>query len=359
MNPTMEQLRRLPTVPMPGGDRFEAAIAFACAWVLYVGLYLTRKNVSAVKMLLMQPRADGGANLTMQQLAAVDSAWLLLYTLGQVPAGMLVDAYGARTVLLLGSAGAAAAACAMSAPQDRYGSRELHGAALAALFAVNGLAQSAGWPACAKLVTEWFPESKGTAMGLWSTSYQVGGVAASALAGYVSVRWGWESSFSTPGVILLAVTLAAAAVLPAEPAAQLPLAVRSPWGEGEPSGPSLQVETEWPLKTEDAPAEDKDTLRPLPPLPPTAHGAVAAKQPSVLRSPLLWASAASYFFLKLIRYSLLFWLPLYLRQSFGMPDDTAAYVSTLFEIGGFFGVVVLGRLSDAAGGHHMLACSFS
>jgi OPA family glycerol-3-phosphate transporter-like MFS transporter len=72
----------------------------------------------------------------------------------------------------------------------------------------------------------------------------------------------------------------------------------------------------------------------------------AQAQRAVLKSPLLWCYGTSYFFIKFIRYTLLFWLPFYLSKALGYRGDIAAYVSTSFEAGGVVGVIAIGMLSD-------------
>src|SRR4029079_14370210 len=66
----------------------------------------------------------------------------------------------------------------------------------------------------------------------------------------------------------------------------------------------------------------------------------------VLRSGTVWCYGASYFCIKLIRYSLLFWLPYYLVNELGMDKSHAGDFSTSFEIGGVAGTLLLGTLSD-------------
>lgn len=67
---------------------------------------------------------------------------------------------------------------------------------------------------------------------------------------------------------------------------------------------------------------------------------------SVLKNPTIYLLGASYFFLKLIRYSLLFWLPFFLETSLSYDKETAGYLSTSFEIGGVVGTIVVGWASD-------------
>jgi sugar phosphate permease len=64
------------------------------------------------------------------------------------------------------------------------------------------------------------------------------------------------------------------------------------------------------------------------------------------RSPLLWCYGASYFFIKFIRYALLFWLPYYLSTILLYRADLAASVASAFEVGGIVGVIAIGVLSD-------------
>jgi sugar phosphate permease len=72
-------------------------------------------------------------------------------------------------------------------------------------------------------------------------------------------------------------------------------------------------------------------------------------QPASLRAlatPLVWNLGAAYFCLKLVRYSLLFWLPLYLHRQLGYPDGKAAFMSISFEVGGVIGAIAAGAISD-------------
>jgi sugar phosphate permease len=66
----------------------------------------------------------------------------------------------------------------------------------------------------------------------------------------------------------------------------------------------------------------------------------------VFRNPTLWSYGAAYFFIKLIRYSLLFWLPYYLHTALGLNESSAGYLSISFEVGGVIGAVSIGFLSD-------------
>ena len=64
------------------------------------------------------------------------------------------------------------------------------------------------------------------------------------------------------------------------------------------------------------------------------------------RTPEVWILAGMYFFLKITRYSLLFWLPLYLVQRMQYSEEWAGYTSSLFELVGFSGALIAGYISD-------------
>jgi OPA family sugar phosphate sensor protein UhpC-like MFS transporter len=61
---------------------------------------------------------------------------------------------------------------------------------------------------------------------------------------------------------------------------------------------------------------------------------------------VLYSYGACYFCLKLIRYSLLFWLPFYLHTAAGFGEVQSGLLSTSFELGGVAGCMGLGWLSD-------------
>ena len=53
-----------------------------------------------------------------------------------------------------------------------------------------------------------------------------------------------------------------------------------------------------------------------------------------------------YFTIKFLRYALWSWAPFFLRQNFGLAGDQAGYLSTVFELCGFVGVIASGVASD-------------
>jgi sugar phosphate permease len=157
-------------------------------------------------------------------------------------------------------------------------------------------------------MAEWTtPQNRGTVMAFWCTCYQVGSIVASDLAGYLLHERGWRAAFFGPALGMLGVALLIFLFLKR--------------GDQPAVSPSAtQV------------ALDAETRQ--------------VAQRTALQNPVLWAFGASYFFIKYVRYALLFWLPYYLHGTLGYAVDRAAYVSNAFEAGGVVGVIVLGILSD-------------
>jgi OPA family sugar phosphate sensor protein UhpC-like MFS transporter len=262
--------------------------AIVLSWLAYASYYLGRKGFSVVKASLAREQG-----LTTSGLALIDTVYLVAYALGQLPSGVLVDRCGSRRVLSVGLCGSALA-CALFASGDGL-------AWFALFFTCNGVAQATGWPASTKVMAQWTETTtRGKVLGWWSTCYQVGGIAATALATWLLAHYGWRAAFYVPAFWLAALAVLLGFALPS----------------AQRASPQL-----------------------------TAAGK-RSELGLALRVPLLYAYGASYFCIKLIRYSLLFWLPYYLHTAAGLREDTSGYVSTAFEVGGTLGCVLVGQLSD-------------
>lgn len=281
--------------------------AWSLTWLVYATYYTGRKGFSVSKKAM-------GEELAMSEAAmgAIDTAYLSAYAIGQFGSGLLGDRIGARRLLGFGLFGSALACAAFGAGNAVV--------VFGVLFFLNGLAQATGWPGTTRAMAEWTtPANRGTVMAFWSTCYQVGGIAANLICGHLLVRFGWRSSFFVPALLLGCMGVVVLLFLRRGPSEAPPLKV------------SLSSGTPPPLSTTVAPSERE---------------LVRAAQWALLRSTLLWSYGASYFFIKFIRYALLFWLPYYLSTMLDYRGDLAANVASAFEAGGVIGVIGIGILSD-------------
>lgn len=277
---------------------------FVLTWLSYASYYLTRKNLSVTKS-----RLNNELGVSMTQLGDIDTVYLASYALGQFVNGELGHRIGSRRLIGLGMIGSAAAAMCfgLSSAVPLF----------ALFFALNGLFQSAGWPGNVKAMQPFFPSgTRGRVMGLWTTNYQAGGLLATALATFILVRLGWRAAFLLPA---LWVALIGSAVLL--------FLVEKPEDRGLPP-----VE---PVAPPAAGAPDRADAH--------AHGPTLGR---LLKLPVLWTLGAAYFGIKLIRYSLLFWLPFYLTKHLHYSEGAAGYLSLPFEIGGIVGSITVGWFSD-------------
>jgi sugar phosphate permease len=285
-----------PVAPAPEG---RASTAWIVTWIAYASYYAGRKGFSASKKAIRDELGVSEA-----ALGAIDMAYLAAYAGGQFVSGALGDRIGARRLISLGMVISAAACGAFGSVSTAV--------LLGVFFSINGLAQSTGWPGTTRAMAEWTTfENRGSVMALWSTCYQVGGLAASWACGFLLVRYGWRSTFFAPAVWMVLVALLVHAFLRPGPGADSE-------HEGTHASPT---------------SAELVKLR-------------REEQRRVLTSPVLWAYGASYFFIKFVRYAILFWMPYYLGETLKYDGDDALYVSTAFEVGGTVGVVVIGYLSD-------------
>jgi len=70
----------------------------------------------------------------------------------------------------------------------------------------------------------------------------------------------------------------------------------------------------------------------------------------ILKNKYLWLFAAANFFVYIARYSLLDWGPTYLKETKHASLEQGGYSTAIFEFAGIFSTILMGWLSDKAGG---------
>jgi len=274
--------------------RADRYAAWGLTWLAYASYYLGRKGFSVAKSTLRH-----SLGVSESALGLIDTFYLAAYAGGLFFSGYVGDRVGARRLIAWGLAVSALCCVGFGALNTALW--------FGVLFFVNGLAQSTGWPGTTGAMAEWTtPQNRGTVMAFWCTCYQVGSIVASDFAAYLLHRYSWRAAFFGPAAGMLGVALLIFVF----------------------------------LKQGDRPTETATVGFQL------GGETRQAAQRAALHNPVLWAFGASYFFIKYVRYALLFWLPYYLHGTLGYAVDRAAYVSNAFEAGGVVGVIVIGMLSD-------------
>ncbi|MGH0168703.1 UNVERIFIED_CONTAM: hypothetical protein FKN15_055278 [Acipenser sinensis] len=263
--------------------------------------------------------------------------------------------------------------------------------------AMNGLVQTTGWPAVVSCVGNWFGKGKrGLIMGVWNSHTSVGNILGSLIAGvFVSSAWGL--SFIVPGIIIGVMGVIcffflvekpedvncslpqhhceqdpnldstaneeifgspshslANGSIPVEPANEEPKAIsfvaalRIPC-EQDPNLDSTANEEIFgspshSLANGSIPVEPANEE-------PKAISFVAA-----LRIPGVVEFSLCLLFAKLVSYTFLYWLPLYIANVAHFDAKAAGDLSTLFDLGGIFGGILAGVVSDYTGGRATSCC---
>jgi sugar phosphate permease len=274
---------------------------FTATWLAYAGYYFCRKPFYVVK-------ADmaGALGLSTIQLGHLGTVYLAAYAAGQFSSAYFGRKLGPKLLLILGMGISAACNFVFGAANGFW--------TLMLFLAINGLAQGTGWPGCIGSLAFWFRrEQRGSILGVWSTCYQLGSLISTSFAAYMLGRAGWRWSYFGSALVLLVIWAVVLLLHPNRP---------------ESVGlPPLSDEAE-----STAPNGEAEKVQGL--------GWTA----DVIRSIL--TMGVIYFTIKFLRYALWSWAPFFLRQNFGLSGDRAGYLSTIFELCGFFGVIASGVASD-------------
>ena len=269
---------------------------FGATWLSYFGFYFCRKPFYIAKGALEE---NLGFDPTV--LAAIGTAYLVAYTLGQFVSAKLGDRFGPRILLLVGM-GVSIATNVVFGFSNSWQN-------FAVFMAINGLAQATGWSCNVGTMAFWFRrKERGTVMGIWATNYQVGGVLANGLAAYMLGKAGFEYAFFAGSAVLMLVWL-----------------IFLTNQRNRPEDVGLE-----PLKDPDETYEK----------PGQKTKWTKDQWLNVLTVGIF------YFFVKFIRYALWSWAPYLLFTHFRLDLDDAGYVSTIFDVAGVAGVIVAGIISD-------------
>ena len=264
--------------------RWRGRVFFA-AWTLYAGYYICRKDMGIAK---------GGA---ISSLAVSLACFGGMYAVGQLVGGTLADRIGARRTALAGAG--ISIFCTVSLAWCNQ-------PVLALLLQLgNGFGQGFGWPALLKLLGSWFgPGERDRVLGWWSTSYILGGLLASSLTAWLILNTSMTTRVAFhPAYLVSSAVLLCSAFFFFKETDRLPAA---PPAIGPPSQSHAfrGLERPWRL---------------------------------LLSNRRIQIISSLYFFLKMTRYTLLFWLPNYLISDLGYRAVSAGHMASYFELFGFLG----------------------
>jgi OPA family sugar phosphate sensor protein UhpC-like MFS transporter len=278
---------------------------FSATWIAYVGYYFARKAFFVVK----SDMADT-LGLNTIELAHLGTAFLVSYMIGQYSSAYFGRRLGPKYLLLLGM-GVSLVCNVVFGSSNSYWTILL-------FLSLNGLAQGTGWPGCIGSLAYWFKrKQRGRILGIWSTCYQLGSVLATSFAAYMLGHYGWRWSFYGASIILLFIW---AIVIYLHP--------------NRPEDVGLQ-----PIVDDDEPLDhlaEKTVTK-------SEEKGLGWNREVVFT---IITMGLVYFGIKFLRYSLWSWVPFLLNNNFHLAGDNAGYLSTVFDIFGFAGVIFAGFVSD-------------
>jgi D-galactonate transporter len=268
-------------------------------------------------------RAEFG--LDAIRLGYIFSAFSWAYVLSQLPAGWLLDRFGARRVY-------AASIFLWSLFTLLQGSIGLLGSAAAAITALfvlrfaMGAAESPAFPANAKVVASWFPTvERGTASAIFNSAQYFAAVVFTPLMAWLTHAFGWHTVYLAMGTtgLLLALTWLKVMKNPADH----PRVSRAELDYIEQGGGVVNGHKR---------AQPSDIA--------STGGWVLVRQ--LLTNRMLLGVYLAQYCINVLTYFFLTWFPIYLVQARGMTILHAGLVASLPAICGFSGGVLGGFLSD-------------
>lgn len=284
--------------------------ATVIAYSLY---YVCRMSLSVVK----QPIIDSGA-LTPGQLGLIGSAFLFVYAAGKFTNGFIADYCNIRRFMATGLLVSSFINLIMGVTGLLEGTVGIVSVLLFVIFAavwgINGWAQSMGSPPGVIQLSRWFPLSKrGTYYSIFSSTPYIGEFLAFIIVGAVVGVMGWQYGF----IFAAIAGLAGSAVI-------LFFVSDTPESRGLPSIQELSGEK----------PQEADAM-------PTAK-----LQKMVLSHPGIWIIAASSAFVYITKYAIAGWGVLFLQKVKDFSLENATQIIAFSAAFGIVGTVLAGWLSD-------------
>lgn len=282
-------------------------LIFGLVWVTYCVTYCLRKPLGIIK-----PKLELDLSLTKTQLGWLDLALLLPYSGVQILCSNVWDRIPPRYLIALCLSMASLAMMMIGIGNSFY--------VICVCLFISGAGQAPLWPACTKMLSSWFVDSRlSSVFGIISTSQYAGALLGTGLAIYIQEKAGWPWVYVPAGIAgLVMATFNLLFLL----------------------GPKDML-MEIPGKTYVSPT----------------HLAKDKKRQSyafLLSIPGVADVTMAVFCLKFVRYCMHMWLPLYLIDHLKYSQTAGGIFSTMFDVGGILGGPILGLLVDHCTNHQPL-----
>ncbi|XP_050358501.1 glucose-6-phosphate exchanger SLC37A2 isoform X1 [Nymphalis io] len=367
--------------------RWYQASVLILTYFTYMTYHLTRKPISVVKSVLHQncsaltppPDVRPGdeqwcnwppfnTNDANTLLGTLDSAFLFSYAGAMFVSGMIAERVDLRYFLSLGML-VSAIFCYLFGLGRTL---DIHDISFYLIVQAGaGIAQTTGWPGTVAIVGKWFGNAKkGLIFGLWNSHTSLGNILGTIMAAEY-VESDWSLSFVYPALVMGVVAFLVFLFLVPEPRnVGLSTDRQSPSRTSHRSDdedeatqvivgdqaaslrPSRHSANTSPYQQDD-PTEETALLSRRS---TRSQGAVSLTR--ALAIPGVIEFSLSLFFAKLVSYTFLYWLPLYIKSSTTLTPKQSGELSTSFDVGGVMGAALAGLLADCVGAPALVCAAF-
>ena len=260
------------------------------------------------------------------RMGYIFSAFSWAYVLSQLPAGWLLDRFGARRMY----AASIFLWSLFTLLQSSIGLAGSAGAAVIALFVLRfamGMAEAPAFPANAKVVASWFPTAeRGTASAIFNSAQYFAAVIFTPLMAWITHSFGWQNVYLVMGVAGIALALTWLKVM--KNPSDHPRVNKAELEHIENGGGLVHTQR----KTAYADAANPGTW-------------FYVRQ--LMSNRMLLGVYLAQYCINVLTYFFLTWFPIYLVQARGMTILQAGLTASLPAICGFAGGVLGGVFSDA------------
>ncbi len=277
-------------------------------FVGYAFYYFTRKSFT-----FAMPGLIHDLGFDKAQLGVLASVLSISYSISKFASGMIADRTNPRYMMAIGLILTGIFNICFGLSSSLF--------FLALFWGLNGWFQGFGWPPCARFLTQWYSHSeRGSWWSTCSLSHNVGGFLIPWVAGIALEYYGWRYAMFIPGIACIGVGFFLINRL-----RDTPESLGLPPIEKYRNDFADHVESSVPEKKQD----NKRILIDY-----------------VLKNPFIWLLGIAYFFVYIVRMGVNDWTALFLVETKGYSSIGANGSVSLFEVGGFFGMLVAGWSSD-------------
>jgi len=281
---------------------------FYSMFVGYALFYFTRKSFTfAMPVLIADLGFDKG------QLGLLATILSLAYGLSKFVSGIIADRSNPRYFMAI--------ALMLTGVMNLFFGLSSSLWLFAIFWGLNGWFQGGGWPPCARYLTHWYSQNeRGRWWAFWNTSHNVGGFLIPILAAFFAAKFGWRYAMYIPGVICIFGGLFLINRLR-----------DTPQSLGLPAIEKFRNDYSGNVKKNEVEKE------------------LSAKEilfKYVLNNPWVWMLGIANFFVYIVRLAINDWSALFLVEGKGYSIMAAGMIVCWFEVGGLFGSLAAGWLSD-------------